>query len=174
MKLYIPIAEGTGLKNGVEDSIKKQDIPIDIVLCASHGITDYDKTEDDRRKKMLECQVVSRNLMVPMLADNHDEYAAMQDRDIIHLYQDNFSRAIDFLSINRNYMALSLAGRGDPRKIKKHVCMQCFVFRVELFRNFKFRLGANHRPCVTMLEDINGLGYKYDDFYSGKRLTKEI
>lgn len=174
INLYIPMAIGQTIPIDVINTINNQTIKTNIIECYSEGIIKpnmrFNSTIDQHAQKVkFECN--SRNLAILKSQDDINKYCAMQDRDIVHLYNDNFSRCIEFLDINLDYAGVCL--RWSDQKPTPHIRITAFVIRTEIFKKLQFRYDHRYHTCQTFKEDVLNYG-KWEYFPSDKKLIEEI
>ena len=172
MILFIPIANGQSIPSNVLKSIVCQTEYIDIIPCSSPGVINSGRhilNPEDKFKKLY-CECVSRNIAKSIIIE--DELVAMQDRDIVHLYPDNFTKCIDYMKSNLNIGAVAMPWQDEPDKF--HIRNACFIIRSSVLSKLNFRIDRLNHICETMRCDIYNLGFEYKFFPSNKKLIQEI
>jgi hypothetical protein len=175
MKLFIPMANGQNIPFRVFNSLTKQGIDIDIVPCCSDGVINSNHTNpltSEQRRIKLNSELINRNLAINFSKDLGDEFIAMQDRDLVHLKNDNFNRCIDFLVNNKDYAGICMPWK--EYLVTDHIRLTCFIIRTSIFKELKFRIDKRNHLCATFSDDISFLGYKWGFLPSNYRLVEEI
>ncbi|MBE3122203.1 MAG: hypothetical protein IMZ53_14930 [Thermoplasmata archaeon] len=154
MKLFIPLSHGQSIPTSVLRSIAAQDV--DIVPCCKEGVfnSNHDSIDADERMCKLLGELHSRNLAVSFYNRHYadEKYVAMQDRDIVHLFEDNYKRCIYFLDQNGDYDAVALPWKDYT--VTDHIRNAAFVIRGNVFGKMYFRIDERKHICLTMQEDI--------------------
>lgn len=176
MLLFIPLAHGQSIPHDVFKSIAWQSFIMEIVPCCSDGLIKSNHTyklTGEQRSAKIQGELKSRNLAVSYLTKIMSGlFVAMQDRDIVHLQNDNFERCAEYLLDNKNVGAVALPWKNYP--VTDHIRNAAFVIRTDLFKKLKFRIDNRNHICATMKEDIEALGYIYEFLPSTHCLIKEI
>lgn len=167
MYLFMPLAEGHSVPYKVFQSLCNQTIMVDVIPCVSEGVIRSNEgvIEIKDRAKKVYSEVVNRNKISTLIntLGITDEYIVMQDRDCIHLFNDNFEKAVMFLNDNKDYAAVALPSvRGLSRR--NHTIITCVVFRTEFAKTFKFRAEPEMHTCTSTYKDVIASGYKYGYF----------
>lgn len=153
MKLFIPLATGQFIPKEVYKSIGDQSTQIDIVPCSTIGI--YLSNSNVCKDLHAKCrgEVSSRNLAITLYNEYYkdEKYLAMQDRDVVHLFPDNYERCINFLE-KENYDAVALPWK--DYKVTEHIRTLAIVFRGDVFKSLIFRVDKRYHLCMTLMEDI--------------------
>lgn len=154
MILFIPLSNGQSIPINVLCSIAQQDV--DVVPCCKDGVfnSNHDSISGDERVYKLLGELHSRNLAVDFYNQQYstEKYVAMQDRDIVHLFEDNYKRCVLFLEQNSNYDAVALPWK--DYEVTDHIRNAAFVVRGEVFGKMWFRIDKRNHICLTMQEDI--------------------
>lgn len=173
MILFIPMATGQFLPNDVYASIARQTIKIDIIPCVSDGIySSNHNTLTAKRKTKTEFMLVSRNMAIDWI-NNHtikDKYVAMQDRDMVHLFNDNFEKCITFLENNNDYVGVVMPWK--DYKITSHIRMCSFIIKTDILKKIEFRADEKWHVCKTLKEDLEKIG-KWMFLPSDKKIISE-
>lgn len=172
MRVYIPLATGQNIPNFVIKSLASQVIPCDIIPCCTPGIINSNHNVEglDRSKKRL-CEMASRNLAMDMIKVSGEEFVAMQDRDVMHLFPGTYDKALKYLTSNKNIGIVSLPYFKDKTT---HIIMKAVVFRVELLIDFRFRVDNRQHMCSCMTDDAKAQGFGCEYVPSDEIFVKEI
>lgn len=171
MILYIPLSSGQNITHRVLESITTQDLACDIVPCCTDGVYDSNHGTCVDAMAKLEGELKSRNLAINLCSKyyNKEKYVAMQDRDILHLYSDNFLKCVDYLNKDLEVDAVALPWK--DYFVGDHIRNAAFVIRANVFMTMTFRIDKRKHICATMLDDLYG---RYMFLPSNKKLIEEI
>ena len=166
---YIPLAIGQIIPQEVCNSLASQSIEINAIPCYMPGVVQSQSglCKDARGKVIGER--LSRNLALDFMKKSNDEFAIMQDRDIIHLYPDNYEKAIIHLKKNPDVAVISLPWKNQS--CFEHIRIQALIFRISLIGDFSFIDDGLNHTCMTVM---NYFKEKYQWFPSDHKLIKEL
>jgi hypothetical protein len=159
--LFMPLAEGHCITKNALASLLAQTVDINIIPCVSKGVINHaDYT--DRLQEKVESEVINRNKISEIIKALNitDKYIIMQDRDVVHLRNNNIERSIAFLDENEDYAGVALP-QTHSFDVLGHIVIQCVIFRTSFIRNFKFRALPELHTCDSTKKDILALGHKY-------------
>jgi hypothetical protein len=112
---------------------------------------------------------VSRNLALNLIRESNDDFAIMQDRDIVQIYPDNYERGIDYLKNNQEIAVIALPWKDESDKHHKKI--SSLIIKVEAIKEFNFNDDGKNHTCETMM---NYFKEKYQWFPSEHKLIIEI
>ena len=151
MYCFIPIATGQTVPDRVIDSINDATV---LIVDSEGEINSQSKNTAAR----LSGEPRSRNKCVEVFNEidawGYEEFVAMQDRDCLHLINDGFQRAINYLEQHPDLDAVALPWR-DRFEPDAHVRMLCVVFRAHVFSGLVFRRERRKCCCTCLAEDIS-------------------
>jgi len=158
---FIPMAIGHRIESLVIESLLKQRVGIDIAPCMTPKLP-----------IKLEGELNSRNLIRGILENSHysEEFVVVQDSDMVHLFDTNLIRCIDYLLNNPNFAGVAL-----PAKMGGHLKHQSSVWRTSFMRSYVWNTNTvrNH-ICPNLKTDVEKAGMGYDFLPTDKPLVKEI
>jgi len=168
MILCIPLAHGQTIPFDVYRSISEQTVSFDIMPCCQPGIINSNRNFSIEK---LNGEMESKNHSLRMSEHLESEYILTQERDTVHLYDNNFEKAIKYMDENPNVGIISLPWK--DYEVTEHIKMQAMVIRKEAVKNFQFRFDERKHICVCMLEDMITLGWGCKYLPSDKKLITE-
>jgi predicted cupin superfamily sugar epimerase len=171
MICLIPTATGQLIDNDVYESISKQ---CNVYVVHSNGETNSQRNQSQKR---IDGEKTSRNKCISIYNQlkffDASDFVVMQDRDVLHLYQDTIKRAISHLESDYDIGAVALPYAKDHSK-DDHIRMLCVVFRSEVFQQLEFKASVKKCTCRYLAETIESLGYTFEYLPSDIPLIKEI
>jgi len=175
MTLFVPMAHGQKLKHEVYSSINDQTLAMDIIPCISEGVvkSNHNEIAEGQYLKRVECCLASRRMsrsFINALSIN-DEFVAMQDSDIVHLYTDNFERCLRHISSDATLGMVACSWK--PYTISDHIKLWAFVIRTSLLKEYDWIDDSSHHDCKMLKAFIESEGLK-SVFIDNKVIIKEI
>lgn len=157
LDVYMPLPTGHFIPATVMATLAEQTVTCKLIPCCTPGVI-TDRPDYDKLAKLAgEC--ASRNLGLDMMIRSGKEYAAMQDRDVVHLHSDNYEKALDWLRNNEEYGALSMSWK--PYRVTEHIRITALVIRIKAIAGIRFHYDYRKHLCITFTEDIKAAGFTY-------------
>ena len=169
MLCFVPLATGQTIPLQVLKDLTKQTVGIDLIPCCTEGVLDSNKNISIEK---LTGEISSRNLALDLIKKCGEKFVIMQDRDCLHIFENNYTIAVDYLNNNPKVGILSLPWK--EYEVKNHIIMRAMVLRVEALKNFKFRYDERRHLCPCMMEDMVREEWECKFLPSDKRLIKEL
>jgi len=92
-----------------------------------------------------------RNKILQIAKEFNNEYFIMQDSDILHYYQNNFSLMLDFLQSNKDVGVVALRkNRGKSSLFESHILNACVMVRSSIIDYIQFSGLTNSCTCKNM------------------------
>lgn len=147
MKIYIPMETRQHVEPLALGSILDQTISCDVVCCFTDGVinTNSNIRNPKDNKAKFEGEGLGRNIALQMAIEADDEFFIMQDRDIVHLKENNFNDAIEMLKKNQKIDAVILPFVDGIQPSHKRIA--CTVIRTSSIINFKFITDYKNGVC---------------------------
>jgi hypothetical protein len=166
MKIYIPIAEGQTVPPEVLNSIAMQTVPCTVVLCATPGTERSQRNYSELRRIG---EAASRELCRARALATNDEYCIIQDRDMVHLYDDNVARMIMHLNTFPGHVAVACPC--DRKLNHEHVRISAQMVRVNVLEKIRFTPVEHGCMCEQMQRQLRAIG-QYDYLGTSTMVTE--
>jgi len=163
MRVVVPRALSFKIKSSVLDSIRGQDVGVELV-----EVCDPDPLNFDKRSS----ETAARNKCLAYIKG--EEYAVMNDADTYHLRSDNLSAMLKFLEENRDWGGVVCFG-GLIRKSDlepQHLPYRSLMMRKEAWDVVNFERGAKSCTCESVSESVRSAGFRYGYLDSLRRVCE--
>jgi len=171
MFCYIPLATGQSISKDVYRSLAAQTINIDIIPCCTEGTLISNKNLSI--EKVIH-EMGSRNLAIDLINKSNEEFVLMQDRDCLHLLNNNYEIALEYMGKNPIVGILSLPHLDFIRGMNDHVIMRSMIIRKQAVKNFRFRFDRRSHLCPCMVEDLKKENWICEYYLSEKKMINEL
>jgi hypothetical protein len=161
MILAIPFAPGISIRKDVIDSLGRQDM-----LFEYHfkGCGEPYETVKNDRQKLLDNICLSRNAcldtMKAIMYRPNETCAVMNDTDCEHLFNDNISKAVEFLNENIEFAVVALSEYAEKDIEPTHVKCGVWVFHKRFFTSPLRFTHTDRCECECMCNSIRQAGWR--------------
>jgi hypothetical protein len=172
MKAYIPLAIGQHILRDSCKSLAAQTIAIDIVPCCTAGVLKSARGAYPNLIAKVTGEISSRNLALDLMRTSEEEFAVMQDRDVFHIFANNYERLLEYMTATPDCGAVALPWKENPNDAHVKIC--AMLIRVAAMESMRFRQDARYHVCLTFAEDVRAAGYRCEHLPIETRLIREL